>query len=119
MSESVSCCRDEVGEKEECKTFEGYKKLADMKGVICSAEEIQVKKDKQEALKDCERLTEIETKMDNHIRVKDGIGTKRDEEPDTANNLECACEIWKKKVEKLKTTQKSENEDPKEPEKYE
>ncbi|KAF0483843.1 hypothetical protein F8M41_023209 [Gigaspora margarita] len=47
-----------------------------------------------------------------------GIGIKWDKEPDTTNNLEHAYKVWKKKVEKLKTTQKFKNKDQKEPEKY-
>ncbi|KAF0505205.1 hypothetical protein F8M41_019324 [Gigaspora margarita] len=98
---------------------------------INQAREIQVKKDEYEAFKDCERLTKIETKTDKQTRVKDKdkafpcykkttvmdsidetiecsyinrIGTEQDEEPNTTNNLEHACEVWKKKVEKLKIT---------------
>ncbi|KAF0458459.1 hypothetical protein F8M41_000974 [Gigaspora margarita] len=113
---------------------------------INQAEEIQVEKDEHKALKDCERLTEIETETDEQTRVKDkhkalscykksagmdlvdeamerdhinGIGIEQDEEPDTTNNLERAYEVWKEKVEKLKTSRKSKNKDSKEPEKYE
>ncbi|KAF0446589.1 hypothetical protein F8M41_002898 [Gigaspora margarita] len=113
---------------------------------INQAKEIQVKKDEHKALKDCERLTEIETETDEQTRVKDkykalscykksagmdlineamehdyinGIGIEQDEEPDTTNNLKRAYEVWKEKVEKLKTSRKSENKDSKEPKAYE
>ncbi|RIB21775.1 hypothetical protein C2G38_2175641 [Gigaspora rosea] len=119
-----------------------FQNLADME----IDKETAIEKDRHEVFKDCERLTEIETETDKQTRVKDkhkafpcykktiemalidetiehghinGIGIKRDEETDTANNLEHACEIWKKKVDKLKTTRKSKNEGPKEPKKYE
>ncbi|CAG8653826.1 29004_t:CDS:2, partial [Gigaspora margarita] len=50
---------------------------------------------------------------------KNGIGIESDLGSNTANNIESACEIWKKKVEKLKkTTRKSKSENTNEPEKY-
>ncbi|KAF0556228.1 hypothetical protein F8M41_015989 [Gigaspora margarita] len=50
---------------------------------------------------------------------KNGIGAESDLGPNTANDIESACEIWKKKVEKLKkTTRKSESKNTNEPEKY-
>ncbi|CAG8773471.1 45439_t:CDS:2 [Gigaspora margarita] len=55
--------------------------------------EIQVKKDEHKVLKDCERLTKIETEMDKQIRVKDKIGIEQDEEPNTANDLERAFSL--------------------------
>ncbi|CAG8716471.1 1295_t:CDS:2 [Gigaspora margarita] len=89
---------EETKSKEKKKIEHINEESANINEFISQAKEFQVKKNEHEAFKNCERLTKIEIEMDEQTRDKDKhkalpcYKKTADEEPNTATNLEHACE---------------------------